>query len=34
MKPLYHQNMVNVQLSLDFRGSVTPVAVATLVGGC
>ena len=34
MKPLYHQNMVNAQLSLDFRGSAASVAVAALVGGC
>ena len=34
MKPLYHQNMVNAQLSLDFRGSNAAVAVAALAGGC
>ena len=34
MKSLYHGNMVNAQLSVDFSASAPSVTVAALVRGC
>jgi hypothetical protein len=34
MTSLYHFNLVNVQLLLDFGGSEAPVAVAARARGC